>query len=217
MTALPEEVESAMAEGVEMITLNAPVRIEADSQGRAAALWVQPQVIGKVKNGRPAPRNANRPEERIACDVILVAVGQDIVSEPFAECGIPVNRGRIVAESTGSVDMDGVFAGGECVLGPATVIRAIEGGKVAAANIDEYLGYHHPVTCDVEIPEPILNDKVASGRVNLRESEACARKTNFDGVELPMSREEALREASRCLRCDRHGCGVLRGGRQELW
>ena len=217
MTALPEEVESAMAEGVEMITLNAPVRIEADSQGRAAALWVQPQVIGKVKNGRPAPRNANRPEERIACDVILVAVGQDIVSEPFAECGIPVNRGRIVAESTGSVDMDGVFAGGECVLGPSTVIRAIEGGKVAAANIDEYLGYHHPVTCDVEIPEPILNDKVASGRVNLRESEACARKTNFDGVELPMSREEALREASRCLRCDRHGCGVLRGGRQELW
>lgn len=217
MTALPEEVESAMAEGVEMITLNAPVRIEADSQGRAAALWVQPQVIGKVKNGRPAPRNANRPEERIACDVILVAVGQDIVSEPFAECGIPVNRGRIVAESTGSVDMDGVFAGGECVLGPATVIRAIEGGKVAAANIDEYLGYHHPVTCDVEIPEPILNDKVASGRVNLREAEACARKTNFDGVELPMSREEALREASRCLRCDRHGCGVLRGGRQELW
>ena len=217
MTALPEEIESAMAEGVEMVTLNAPVRIEADEQGRAAALWVQPQVIGKVKNGRPAPRNASKPEERMACDIILVAVGQDIVSEPFAKCGIPVNRGRIVAESSGFVDVDGVFAGGECVLGPATVIRAIEGGKVAAANIDEYLGYHHPVTCDVDIPEPILNDKVASGRVNLREMEACARKTNFDGVELPMSEEEALREASRCLRCDRHGCGVLRGGRQELW
>ena len=153
----------------------------------------------------------------MACDIILVAVGQDIVSEPFAKCGIPVNRGRIVAESSGFVDVDGVFAGGECVLGPATVIRAIEGGKVAAANIDEYLGYHHPVTCEVDIPEPILNDKVASGRVNLREMEACARKTNFDGVELPMSEEEALREASRCLRCDRHGCGVLRGGRQELW
>ena len=135
MTALPEEIESAMAEGVEMVTLNAPVRIEADEQGRAAALWVQPQVIGKVKNGRPAPRNASKPEERMACDIILVAVGQDIVSEPFAKCGIPVNRGRIVAESSGFVDVDGVFAGGECVLGPATVIRAIEGGKVAAANM----------------------------------------------------------------------------------
>jgi len=217
MTALPEEVESAMAEGVEMVTLNAPVRIEADAEGKAAALWVQPQVIGQVKNGRPAPKNANKPEERMACDIILVAVGQDIVSGPFAEYGIPVNRGRIVADESGAVAMDGIFAGGECVLGSATVIRAIEGGKVAAANIDEYLGYRHPITCDVDIPEPLLNDKVASGRVNLREAEACARKLSFDGVELPMSEEEASREASRCLRCDRHGCSVLRGGRQEIW
>ncbi|MCD8149622.1 MAG: FAD-dependent oxidoreductase [Clostridiales bacterium] len=217
MTALAEEVESALAEGVEMVTLNAPVRIEADEEGKAAALWVQPQVIGQVKNGRPAPRNANKPEVRMACDIILVAVGQDIVSGPFAEYGIPVNRGRIVADESGAVEMDGIFAGGECVLGAATVIRAIEGGKVAAANIDEYLGYHHPVTCDVDIPEPLLNDKVASGRVNLREAEACTRKESFDGVELPMSDEEAYREASRCLRCDRHGCSVLRGGRQEIW
>ncbi|MCC8017856.1 MAG: FAD-dependent oxidoreductase [Lachnospiraceae bacterium] len=217
MTALAEEVESALAEGVEMVTLNAPMRIEADAEGKAAALWVQPQVIGQVKNGRPAPRNANKPEERMACDIILVTVGQDIVSGPFAEYGIPVNRGRIVADESGAVQMDGIFAGGECVLGAATVIRAIEGGKVAAANIDEYLGYHHPITCDVDIPEPLLNDKVASGRVNLREAEACSRKQSFEGVELPMSEEEALREASRCLRCDRHGCAVLRGGRQEIW
>ncbi|MCD8364236.1 MAG: FAD-dependent oxidoreductase, partial [Clostridiales bacterium] len=212
MTALAEEVESAMAEGVEMVTLNAPVRIEADAEGKAAALWVQPQVIGQVKNGRPAPRNAHKPEVRMACDIILVAVGQDIVSAPFAEYGIPVSRGRIVADESGAVEMDGIFAGGECVLGAATVIRAIEGGKVAAANIDEYLGYRHPVTCDVDIPEPLLNDKVASGRVNLREAEACTRKESFEGVELPMSDEEAFREASRCLRCDRHGCSALRGG-----
>lgn len=217
MTALPSEIEAAMAEGVEMVTLNAPVRIEADERGWATALWVQPQVIGQVKNGRPAPKNASRPEERLDCDIILVAVGQDIVSEPFAAYGVPVERGKIVADGSGAVAMDGVFAGGECVSGPATVIRSIEGGKVAAANIDEYLGYHHPVTCEVDIPEPLLNDKIASGRVNLREKEACARKTNFDGVELAMSEEEAIREASRCLRCDRHGCGVLRGGRQELW
>ena len=49
-------------------------------------------------------------------------------------------------------DVHGVFAGGDCVTGPATVIRAIAAGKVAAANIDEYLGYHHVVPCDVEIP-----------------------------------------------------------------
>ncbi len=217
MTALPAEVESALAEGVEMITLNAPMSIEANEEGAACALWVQPQVIGAVKGGRPAPINADKPQERIPCDIVLVAVGQDIVSGPFAEFGMPVNRGKLVAEKTGAVSMEGIFAGGECVSGPATVIRSIEGGKVAAANIDVYLGFHHPVTCDVDIPAPLLNDKVASGRVNLRESEACVRKLSFDGVELPMSEEEAMQEASRCLRCDHYGCGILRGGRQHLW
>ena len=218
MTALPAEVEAAMAEGVELITLNAPVRIEADEEGKAAALWVQPQVIGPVRNGRPAPLKAHVPEERIEADVILVAIGQDIESEPFHDFGVPVNRKKIVARATGAVNnMTGVFAGGECVLGPATVIRSIEGGKVAAANIDEYLGYSHPITLDIAIPEPLLNDKVASGRVNLREKEARERKKSFEGVELPMSDEEALRESSRCLRCDKYGCGALRGGRKALW
>lgn len=217
MTALASEVESAMAEGVEMITLKAPVRIEKDENGNAAALIVQPQVIGEVKDGRPAPKKANKAEQRIVCDVIIVAVGQDIVSEPFGKAGIPVERNRIAADEFGNAGEDGVFAGGECVLGPATVIRAIEGGKVAAANIDEYLGYHHPISVDIDIPEPLLNDKIASGRVELKEIEASTRKLSFNGVEEPMSEEEALKESSRCLRCDRHGCGSLRGGRVELW
>ena len=217
MTALASEIESAMAEGVEMITLKAPVRIQKDDNGNATALIVQPQVIGKVKDGRPAPGNADKPEQRITADVIIVAVGQDIVSKPFEDAGIPVNRNKIIADASGDVGVDGVFAGGECVLGPATVIRSIEGGKVAAANIDEYLGYHHPISVDIEIPDPLLNDKIASGRVNLHEIEASTRKLSFDGVEEPMSEEEALRESSRCLRCDKHGCGSLRGGRVHLW
>ena len=162
----------AVAEGVELITLKAPLRIEADADNAVCGLWVQPQIIGAVKNGRPAPKDANKPEEKIDCDIILVAIGQDIVSQPFAEYGIPVKRGRIQADRTGSIsNVDGIFAGGECVSGPATVIRAIEGGKVAAANIDEYLGFRHPITCDVEIPEPLLNDKSPCGRANLRERE----------------------------------------------
>ena len=200
-----------------MITLKAPVRIETGEDGNANALIVQPQVIGQVKDGRPAPRNANKPEQRITCDILIVAVGQDIVSEPFVEAGLPANRKRLDANDAGDLGIPGVFAGGECVLGPATVIRAIEGGKVAAANIDEYLGYHHPISVDIQIPEPLLNDKIASGRVNLHEVEASKRKLSFAGVEEPMSEEEALRESSRCLRCDKHGCGSLRGGRVHLW
>ena len=217
MTALPAEVEGAIAEGIELVTLKAPLRVEADAEGNACALWVQPQIIGPVKGGRPSPRKANKPEERMECDIVLVAIGQDIVSGPFADFGMAVNCGRIAADKGGAANMVGVYAGGDCVSGPATVIKAIAAGKAAAANIDEYLGYHHPISCDVEIPEPMLNDKVPCGRVNLQEVEAWARKTNFEGIELPMSCEEAVQEASRCLRCDRHGCGTLRGGREFEW
>ncbi len=217
MTALPAEIEGALAEGIELLTLKAPLRVEADEEGKVAALWVQPQIIGPVKGGRPAPRKANKPEERIACDIILVAVGQDIESKPFERFGIAANRGRFCADETGALNLVGFYAGGDCVTGPATVIKAIAAGKVAAANIDEYLGFHHPITVDVDIPEPLLNDKIPCGRVNQAEKEAWARKKVFDGIEYNMSDEEAIQEASRCLRCDRHGCGVLRGGRQDRW
>ena len=62
MTALPDEVAGATAEGAEMITLAAPVRIEADDDGVARALWVQPQIIGDVDgSGRPKPNKAAGP------------------------------------------------------------------------------------------------------------------------------------------------------------
>ena len=217
MTALPAEVEGAIAEGIELVTLKSPLRVEADKDGNVCALWVQPQMIGPVRGGRPSPKKANMPEERIACDIILVAIGQDIVVDPFVEFGLAVNRNRIVTNDGNATSMDGIFAAGDCVTGPATVIKAIAAGKSAAANIDEYLGYHHLISCNVQIPEPQLNDKVPCGRVNLQEIDAQSRKKTFCGIELSMSEEEAVQEASRCLRCDRHGCGTLRGGRELKW
>ena len=89
--------------------------------------------------------------------------------------------------------MPGVFAGGDCATGPSTVISAIAAGKVIAANIDEYLGYHHEITADVEIPEPKLEDKPACGRVNLTEREAGERVKDFEGVENCMTEKEAAR------------------------
>ena len=86
----------------------------------------------------------------------IVAIGQGIEIQGFEQAGVPIQRGAFVAGLSGQVrDMDSVFAGGDCVTGPATAIRAIAAGKVAAANIDEYLGFHHEITVDVEIPSPI--------------------------------------------------------------
>ena len=77
--------------------------------------------------------------------------------------------------------MDNVFAGGDCVTGPATAIRAIAAGKVAAANIDEYLGFHHEITGGCGHPgSPAEQHARPTGRVNTTEREACERKRDFE-------------------------------------
>ncbi len=219
MTALPEEVEGAIAEGCEILELQAPTRIEADEEGKVCALWVQPQIIGPVGwDGRPSPKKANKEEKRVPVDIVIVAIGQGIASQHFAEHGVPVKRGVIEAMQTSGVEnVPGVFAGGDCVTGPATVIRAIAAGKVAAANIDEYLGFHHTIGCDVEIPQARLDDRPPCGRVNMAELGADERKNNFEPFECGMTEQEACQESSRCLRCDHFGYGVFKGGRVAKW
>ena len=219
MTALPDEITGALAEGAELMTLAAPVRIEADEDGAAKALWVQPQIIGEMdKAGRPRPGKAALEEVRIPADVIVVAIGQGIEIQGFDQAGVPIQRGTFVAGLSGQVrDMDSVFAGGDRVTGPATAIRAIAAGKVAAANIDEHLGFRHEITVDVEIPSPKLNNSPPHGRIDTTEREACERKHDFEDIECGLTQEGACAEAGRCLRCDHFGYGIFRGGRNEKW
>ena len=219
MTALPEEIEGAVAEGAELYELKAPHKIEADENGNVVALWAEPQIIGPIDAwGRARPIRADLPLDRIPCDVIVVAIGQGVELRPFEEAGVKVKRGSIAAMETGELaNANGVFAGGDCVTGPATVIRAIAAGKVAAANIDEYLGFEHEISCDVEIPPVELADKEPCGRIQLKEKEAGLRKDNFEEFECGMTVQEACQEAGRCLRCDKFGLSALKGGRTFKW
>ena len=219
MTALPDEISGALAEGAEIMDLAAPVRIEADENGVARALWVQPQIIGEVdKAGRPRPNKASLPEVRLEADIIVVAIGQGIEIQGFTQAGVPIKRGTFVADSAAAVgDMDDVFAGGDCVTGPATAIRAIAAGKVAAANIDEHLGFHHEIRVDVDVPTPKLNNRPPHGRINTTERPACERKCDFEDIEIGLTEEGACTEASRCLRCDHFGYGIFKGGRIDKW
>ena len=216
MTALRAEIDSAMQEGVEMMTLQAPDHIEVED-GRAVALHTQPQFIGPVKRGRPAPQKADKPPVRVPADVVLIAVGQDIESAPFEEAGMQADRTYFEADdglkSVGS--LDNVFVGGDCQVGPKTVIIAIGAGKVAARNIDDFLGFSHELDCGVEVPPAAANWRQPCGRVNIVERPARERKGDFDAVEVEMSAEEAFQEARRCLRCDHFGCGVLDEGRVQ--
>ena len=220
MTAQAEEVEGAIAEGAEVLTLHAPLRIEADENNHVTALWAQPQIIGEMDSaGRPRPNTASVEPVRLPADTVIVAIGQGIESHGLEEAGVKLQRGGTLfaRPDTHLPNMESVFAGGDCVTGPATVIRAIAAGKAAAANIDEYLGFNHEITVDVTVPTPRCSDLRPRGRVNCSERDASERKCDFECIECGMTHEEAAQESSRCLRCDHFGYGIFKGGRVEKW
>jgi NADPH-dependent glutamate synthase beta subunit-like oxidoreductase len=217
-TALESEIEGAMQEGVRFRTLLSFLNIETNQEsGEVQAVWLQPEIVAEFDEaGMMTTEHSSNYPYRFKCDLLILGVGQRSDVSPFETAGVPVNRGRIIADETCTVEgMDGVFSGGDCVTGPSTAINAIAAGQVAAVNIDEYLGYHHKIKKETEIPPAYPNPCVPTGRAEIEEKDPFERKNNFDFVELPMTCEEAAREAGRCLRCDHYGCGVMEGGRGE--
>ena len=213
--ALSNELESAMQEGVRFRTLLAFQKIETDKEtNELRAVWMQPMIAkGFDKEGMITTEPSSAPPQRFKCDVLILCVGQHTDTGHFAAAGIPVSKGRIKADEACMIEgWDGVFAGGDCVTGPATAIKAIAAGQAAAYNIDEYLGYHHKIKCDIQIPTAVSVDHIPTARAEIAELDPFERKENFDEVEVPMTPEEAMREAGRCLRCDHFGCGSMVGG-----
>ncbi len=218
MTAQDAEIAGAQAEGCEVLELTAPLAIKTGEDGRVNGLRVQPQIIGEPRRGRPAPRAAATPERVIPCERVFVAIGQDIDSKPFVDMGIACKWGCVVTDSDGAVpNFDGLFSGGDCQTGPATVIRAINAGRVASANIDRYLGFDHKIKLEVELPTVQFKGKHECGRCELGEREAGERIHDWNLVEQGLTEEEARQEAGRCLRCDHFGFGAFRGGRNLEW
>ncbi len=219
MTALPEEIEGAVAEGCRLLELRTPVRIESDEEGNVTALILQPQKVGEYdSSGRPKSVSCLKDEQVVPCDIVVAAIGQEIDSTIFEKAGVSVLWSKLNTDASMKViGMEGVFAGGDGVTGPSTVINAIAQGKVAAANIDNYLGYNHEIKLDLEIPDAELEDKVKCGRSELTSRYPDERNRDFDGFENGLLLEEALQEANRCLRCDRNSLGAFRGGRKIKW
>ena len=195
MTALPDEIAGAQAEGCEIVQLMAPVRIAAKG-GRVTGLVVKPQIVGPVKGGRPAPMDADVPETTIPCDIVIGAIGQKV-------------------DATGlDLAAEGVFVGGDCDYGPATVVKAIAAGKEAAKEIAASLGVGNResgISGDpIEIPAAGPQQRLHWGRVNMQERPAAERANDFDLMEKCLTDEEARQECSRCLRCDHCGYGAFR-------
>ena len=215
MPAFSEEIEAADQEGINMKFLVSPVEIISKDGHLAGVKCVRNELGGVDASGRRKPIPVRGSEHVLALDTLIVAIsedsGKDCISA-VAESGIKTTKGNtILADKTTLLtNRAGVFAAGDVVTGPNTVIDAIAGGKRAAVMIGRYLRKEplkqavKPTLPEVFL-EPIRTDSTESEqthRVETLRAPAAWRKRNFAEVEVSLSVEEATREAGRCLRCD---------------
>ena len=136
MTALPGEIEGAVAEGIEIVTLKAPASLDVGEDHKIHGIYATPQMISAIRDGRASVKPTGEPDVYIPCDILIKAIGQDIESGHFEKAGIPVSRGKIVTLKSGAFEnMPGVFAGGDCSSGPASVIKAIAAAKAEGDSV----------------------------------------------------------------------------------
>jgi len=205
MPAAPEEIHEAEREGVELRFLAAPLSISRGSEG--LELDCIRMELGPIDStGRPSPQPIPGSDFTATFDSVIVAIGQlPDIPESFA-CTTD-RRGRLsVDEDNLSAGIDGVFAGGDVVTGPSTVIESVAMGRQAAICIDLYLGGDGNIdqifapeedTSALEVEEPLADKE----RVRIPVVPV-SRRTPKREVEMTLSERAAVTEARRCLHCD---------------
>jgi NADH-quinone oxidoreductase subunit F len=214
MPAYPEEIAQAREEGIVIRYLTQPVEILGDDQGVTGVICLAMELGEPDASGRRRPLPKPGSETVLPLDGLIKAIGQ--VPEP-----LPLRlEGKTLHYSTRglvevhplhlSTNLPGLFAGGDNVTGPATVVEAVGAGKRAARSIHRYL-QGEPYEVKVKIPTPRrridplrVSDEEIEGllRPKMPEEEVPRRIQNFCLVELGLSAEDCRKDAIRCLRCD---------------
>lgn len=208
MPAHDWEVEEAEREGIVLEFLSAPVRIEGE-QGKAVRLVCTRMELGEPdESGRPRPMPVQGSEYAIPVDLVISAIGQNTDLGELAQ-GIEIDERRNISADamTQATNMPDVFAGGDVVTGPATVVEAFGAGKRAAESMDRFLR-GKDVQQDRGAELPVAQAAAIGDIPRQRRAEASvlasdARARSFDEILSTLTEEEALKEAERCL-----GCGV---------
>ncbi|MGB9866647.1 MAG: NADH-quinone oxidoreductase subunit NuoF [Bacillota bacterium] len=202
MPALEEEVDEAIREGVKITELVTPTRVLGN--GRMTGLELTRMKLAEFDSSgrrRAVPDTGNT--YTIEADVVIEAIGQ-APDTGFAK-EVSGKGGLIqVQPNSTATQLPGVFAAGDCVSGPATVIEAIAGGKKAASEIDKYLGGDGVITEQTPVERKVSGTLIeeACPRVEVRRLPVEERIKGFAEVEQGLDEEAAVAEASRCLRCD---------------
>jgi heterodisulfide reductase subunit A-like polyferredoxin len=213
MPASPEEIEAARAEGIEMMTLVAPTAVLGE--GRVKGLRLIRMELGEAdESGRRRPNPKEGSEFEIEADMVLSAVSQAADQDTAALFGLTTTKwGTIVSDEVTSVTSNPrVFAGGDVVLGPSSVIESIAEGKRAGCAIDNFIS-GRPVNDGMKKrekrPNPLSDAELLEigktekrlKRVHAEELRPTARLRDFSEVVKGFTKEQAMAEAKRCLSC----------------
>lgn len=215
MPAYAEEIEEAIQEGVDIQSLTAPEEVTVEGEC-VSGIRCRRMHLGEFdRSGRRRPEAGNQNTFVIEADQVIMAVGQTANTDVFDTSFDLDDQGWIKADPvTGQTVAEDVFAGGDAVTGPMSVVHAIGAGERAAVGIDQFLtGENHAFwqvekenTTDYD-PDA---DPVPYPREPLHMMPVSRRRNNFDEVEQSWNEAEAVRQAHRCLRCDYGKCPLCK-------
>jgi NADH-quinone oxidoreductase subunit F len=213
MPANEEEIEGALEEGVKIEFLTLPVEAISEN-GKLTKIKCIRMALGEFdESGRRRPVPLEGSEFDLEVDTLIPAIGQkpnlDFLS---GNSGLNVTKWNTleVDPETMVTNIEGIFAGGDVVTGPSTVLAAMKAGKMTAESIHKYLRgeslerEYKPTQPRMEVPpvEISIEEAMSLERPKIPCLSVDKRAGNFKEVELGFNKEQAMREARRCLRCD---------------
>lgn len=211
MPAMAEEVVSAEDEGVRISYLASPVEI-LGMNGKVTGLRCVRMELGELDaSGRRSPVEVKGSEFTVNADTVVVAIGE------VPDLSLWADGGKLSVTAEGNIKADkgnlttgmlGVFAGGDAVNGPSSVVEAIASGKKAACYIARYLSGQDIVARESEAKKTPGKPKPGVVKVERNETPlllASQRKKNFKEVRGAFSAEVAKKEAERCMICKVRG------------
>jgi NADPH-dependent glutamate synthase beta subunit-like oxidoreductase len=213
MPADQEEVEQAEEEGVRFAMLTIPVAVEGRDDAMTGLRCLKAKLVNMPGSDRKSPKPIEDSEFVMPADALIAAIGQQVEHHWLSAVdGLEWSRRDTLRVNTVTMAtaVPGIFAAGDAVTGPATVIEAIGGGKRAASGIHRYLsGIPQPKMPPVPVrrqrvewTEVPSKTKMVLKRPEMPLLNMDRRRTTFQQVELGYTENMVREEARRCLRCD---------------
>lgn len=207
MPAVHEEVEEAEKEGVKIQYLTVPV--EFLGRGKVEKVrCIKTRPGEPERSGRRKVVPVEKSEFNIEADAVILAIGYEPKTDTLSDIGVFAGKKGtiIVKDDTGATNIKGVFAGGDVVSGPLSVVQAIASGKRTAYAIHRYLRNMPPKEIEESevlrpLDEKIVNLVIKAVRQKMPTLSVKERIKSFKEVQLGYTSEQALTEARRCLSC----------------